>query len=81
MFPDHRHVLSFDERDHIIREWCDEQDPSVILALWSLSFIAIAFFMTYTHSFDYEIMQLPNIGGIYIWHEESSSNTTERSLY
>ena len=26
-------------------------------------FTAIAFFMTYTYSFDYEIMQLPNTGG------------------
>ena len=36
-FPDHRHVLSFDEQDHIIREWCDGQDPSTSLALWSFS--------------------------------------------
>ena len=28
-----------------------------------LSFTAIAFFMTYTCSYDYEIMQLPNTGG------------------
>ena len=28
-----------------------------------VSFIATAFFMTYTSSSDYEIMQLPNIGG------------------
>ena len=27
------------------------------------SFIATAFFMTYTYSFDYEIMQLPNTRG------------------
>ena len=27
------------------------------------SFIATAFFMTYTCSSDYEIMKLPNIGG------------------
>ena len=27
------------------------------------SFIATAFFMTYTCSVDYEIMQLPNTGG------------------
>ena len=27
------------------------------------SFIAIPFFMTYTYSSDYEIMQLPNTGG------------------
>ena len=26
------HVLSFDERDHIIREWRDGQDPSISLA-------------------------------------------------
>ena len=63
MFPDHKYVLSFDEQDHIIREWCDGQDPSVSLALWSFSFIDIAFFMTYTYSSDYEIMQLPNTGG------------------
>ena len=41
MFPNHRHVLSFDERDHIIREWCDGQDPSVILALWSFSLLLL----------------------------------------
>ena len=40
-FPDHRHVLSFDERDHIIREWCDGQDPSVSLALWSFSLLLL----------------------------------------
>ena len=28
-----------------------------------VSFIATAFFMTYTSSLDYEIMQLPNTGG------------------
>ena len=62
-FASHRHVLSFDELDHIIREWCDGQDPSVSLALWSFKFIAIASFMTYTCSYDYEIMQLSNTGG------------------
>ena len=62
-FPNHKHVLSLDEWDHIIREWRDGQDPSISLALWSLSFIAIAFFMTYTCSSDYEIMQLPNTEG------------------
>ena len=35
---------------------------SVSLAL-DLLFTAIAFFMTYTCSYDYEIMQLPNTGG------------------
>ena len=35
---------------------------SVTLALDRL-FIAIAFFMTYTCSYEYEIMQLPNTGG------------------
>ena len=35
---------------------------SVSLALDHL-FTAIAFFMTYTCSYDYEIMQLPNTGG------------------
>ena len=29
-----------------------------------VSFIATAFFMTYTSSSNYEIMQLPNTGGI-----------------
>ena len=29
-----------------------------------LSFIAIAFFMSYTYSFDYEIMQLTDTEGI-----------------
>ena len=29
-----------------------------------VQFIAIAFFMSNTYSFDYEIMQLPDIGGI-----------------
>ena len=62
-FPDQIDVLSFDQQDHIIREWCDGQDPSVSLALWLFSFIAIAFFMTYTYSSDYEIMYLPNTGG------------------
>ena len=37
----HRHVLSFDERDHIIREWCDGLDPSVSLALWSFSLLLL----------------------------------------
>ena len=45
-------------------QWCDGQDPSVSLECWSFSFIAIAFFMSYTYSFDYEIMQLPDTGGI-----------------
>ena len=65
-FPNHKHVLSFDELDHIIREWCDGQDLSISLALWSFSFIAIAiaFLMSYTYSFDYEIMQLSDTGGI-----------------
>ena len=45
-------MLSFDERDHIIREWCDGQEPSVSLALWSFKFIAIASFMTYKCSYD-----------------------------
>jgi hypothetical protein len=40
-FPDHRHVLSFDERDHIIREWCDGQYPSVSLAWWSFSLLLL----------------------------------------
>ena len=40
-FPNHRHVLSFDERDHIIREWCDWIDPSVSLALWSFSLLLL----------------------------------------
>ena len=40
-FPSHRHVLSFDERDHIIREWCDGQDPSISLALWSFSLLPL----------------------------------------
>ena len=31
-------------------EWCDGQDPSVSLELWSFSFIVIALFMTYTYS-------------------------------
>ena len=62
-FPNHRHMLSFDERDHIIRKWCYGQDPFFSLALWSFSFVAIAFFMTYTCSYDYEIMQLLNTGG------------------
>ena len=42
-FPRHIHVLSFDERDHIIREWCDGQDPSVSLALWSFSLLLLLF--------------------------------------
>ena len=33
--------LSFDERDHIIREWCDWQDPSVSLARWSFSLLLL----------------------------------------
>ena len=40
-FLSHRHVLSFDERDHIIREWCDGKDPSVSLALWSFSLLLL----------------------------------------
>ena len=59
-FPSHGHVLSF-----------DGQDPSVSLALWSFSFIAIAFFMTYTCSSDYEIMQPPNIGGHFVYYQMS----------
>ena len=43
----------------------DVMDKTHLLALlWSFSFIAIAFFMTYTYSFDYEIIQLPDIEGI-----------------
>ena len=40
-FPNHIHVLSFDERDHIIGEWCDGQDPSVSFALWSFSLLLL----------------------------------------
>ena len=40
-FPSHRHELSFDERDHVIREWCDGQDPSVSLALWTFSLLLL----------------------------------------
>ena len=36
---------------------------SVSLALDRFSITAIAFFMTYTCSYDYEIMRLPNTGG------------------
>ena len=32
MFPNHRRVLSFDERGHIIRELCDGQDPILSIA-------------------------------------------------
>ena len=39
--PSHGHILSFDERDHIIREWCDGLDPSVSLALWSFSLLLL----------------------------------------
>ena len=42
----------------------DIKDPSVSLACWSFSFIAIDFFMAYTYSFDYEIMQLPDTGAM-----------------
>ena len=41
MFPNHRHVFSFDKWDHIIRELCDGQDPSVSLALWSFSLLLL----------------------------------------
>ena len=41
MFCSHKHVLSFDERDHITGEWCDGQDPSVSLALWSFSLLLL----------------------------------------
>ena len=61
-FPNHRHVLSFDEGITSLGEWCDWLDPSISLALWSFSFIAIAFLMSYTYSFDYVIMQLLNTG-------------------
>ena len=40
-FPSHGHVLSFDEQDHIIREWCDGLEPSVSLALWSFSLLLL----------------------------------------
>ena len=40
-FPNHRHVLSFDEQDHIIRKWCDGQDPSVSLPLWSFNLLLL----------------------------------------
>ena len=41
MFPSHRHALSFDERDHIIKEWCDWLDSSASLALWSFSLLLL----------------------------------------
>ena len=43
----------------------DVMDKTHLLAYHydRLSFIATAFFMTYTCSSDYEIMQLPNTGG------------------
>ena len=40
-FVDMDKELSFDERDHIIREWCDWLDPSVILARWSFSLLLL----------------------------------------
>ena len=40
-FPNHRHVLSFDEWDHIVREWCDWLDPSISLARWSFSLLLL----------------------------------------
>ena len=40
-FPSHRQELSFDERDHIIRELCDWLDPSVSLARWSFSLLLL----------------------------------------
>ena len=40
-YPSHRNVLSFNERDHIIREWCDGQDPSISLAIRSFSLLLL----------------------------------------
>ena len=63
-------------------EWCYGQDPSVSLAYWSFSFIAIAFFMSYTYSFDYEIMQLPDTVGVLLVYQTSQHNwVTIKELY
>ena len=62
-FPSHRHVFSFDERDHILENDVMDKTHSLAQHYDRYSFIATAFFMTYTCSSDYEIMQLPNTGG------------------
>ena len=40
-FPNHRHVLSFDNGITSLGEWCDGQDPSISLAYWSFSLLLL----------------------------------------
>ena len=40
-FPNHRHVLSFDNGITSLGQWCDGQDPSVSLAYWSFSLLLL----------------------------------------
>ena len=61
-FPNHRHELSFDNGITSLENDVIDLTHSVSLALDRL-FTAIAFFMTYTCSYNYEIMQLPFTGG------------------
>ena len=79
-FPNHRHELSVDKRDHIIREWCDWHDPSDSLALWSFSLLLLL--STYTCSYDGEIMQLPNTEGtLSVLSNITSNLVTIKMLY
>src|SRR5215216_159502 len=68
MFIIHARIVLTGNLIHVwIHVWihvCDGHDPSVSLAYRSFSFIATAFVMSNTCSSDYEIMQLPDIGGM-----------------
>ena len=74
MFPNHRHVLSFDERDHIIRRMMWWTRPNPKPSTRSCSSYAKAFLMSSIISLDHEIVQLPDTVGMLWVYQTSQRN-------
>ena len=55
-------------------EWCDGQDPSISLAYWSLSFIAIALLMSYTYSFTMRLCNPRTLEEYLVCYQTSQHN-------
>ena len=80
-FASHRHELTFDNGITSLREWCDGQDPNY-KAYDRIKFIAIAFCMSSICSYDHEIMQLIDTGGVPCVYQTSQRNwVTIKMLY
>ena len=73
-FPSHGHVMSFDNGITSLGEWYDGQDPNHKLSIRSCQFIAIVFCMSSIYSFDHEIMQLTDTGGMPCVYQTSQRN-------